>query len=143
MTTRYPVTLAPDDNDTVLATFPDVPGAVTYGKDADEALINAVDALETVFSGLIADRRDIPAPSPARGRRTVSLSLLGALKLAVYRAMRERGWRKADLARALALDPRQIDRLLDLRHRSTVAQLEQALKACGKRAEVATRGLAA
>lgn len=139
----YPVILTPDDNDTVLATFPDVPGAISFGETEAEALENAVDALETVFSGLIADRRDIPAPSPARGRRTVSLSLLGALKISVYRAMRERGWRKADLARAMEMNPRQIDRLLDLRHASTVAQLALALKVCGQRAEVETRALAA
>jgi len=53
--------------------------------------------------------------------------------------MRARGWRKADLARALHIDPRQIDRLLDLRHGSHVAQIEAALAACGqaKRAESA------
>jgi antitoxin HicB len=57
--------------------------------------------------------------------------------------MRERGWRKADLARALNIDPRQVDRLLDLRHASTVKQLEQALAACGKRADVSVRELRA
>jgi len=139
----YPVILAPDDNDTFLVTFPDVPGAISYGGTEAEALENAADALETVFSGLIGDRRDIPAPSRARGRPTVTLSLLGALKVSVYRAMRARGWRKADLARAMNLNPRQIDRLLDLRHASTVAQLALALKVCGRRAEVETRELAA
>jgi antitoxin HicB len=139
----YPVELHPDDNLTVFVTFPDVPGAASYGDDAESAMANAVDALETIISGLIADRRDIPAPSPARGRNIVSPSLLGRLKVNVYRAMRERGWRKADLARAMALNPRQIDRLLDLRHRSTVAQLELALTACGKRAEVELRDLKA
>lgn len=140
-TMDYPVNLAPDDNGTVLATFPDVPGAITYGADEGEALANAVDALETILSALITDRRDIPAPSPARGRKTVSPSLLGSLKINLYRAMRGRGWRKADLARAMALNPRQIDRLLDLRHSSTVAQLEQALAACGARVEVDLRQL--
>jgi antitoxin HicB len=139
----YPIDLRPDDNGTLLVTFPDVPGAITYGTDEGEALANAVDALETIFSGLITDRRDIPRPSPSRGRKTVSPSLLGSLKISVYRAMRERGWRKADLARALSLNPRQIDRLLDLRHGSTVAQLEQALAACGKRVEVDLRRLKA
>ena len=73
----------------------------------------------------------------------MSPSLLGSLKISVYRAMRERGWRKSDLARAMSLNPRQIDRLLDLRHSSTIAQLEQALTACGKRVEVNLRGLSA
>lgn len=139
----YPIDLRPDDNGTLLVTFPDVPGAITYGTDEGEALANAVDALETIFSGLITDRRDIPRPSRPRGRKTVFPSLLGSLKISVYRAMRERGWRKADLARALSLNPRQIDRLLDLRHGSTVAQLEQALLACGKRVEVDLRRLKA
>lgn len=139
---NYPVELS-DDEGTVLATFPDVPGAITYGETRAEALEHAADALETLFSALIADRKDIPEPSPARGRATVSPTLLGSLKIAVYRAMRARGWRKADLARALALNPRQVDRLLDLRHRSTIGQLEQALKACGVRAEVETRELEA
>ena len=142
-TMDYPVDLTPDDNATLLATFPDVPGAVTFGSDEEEALANAIDALETIFSALITDRREIPRPSPPRGRKTVSPSLLGRLKISVYRAMRERGWRKADLARAMSLNPRQIDRLLDLRHGSTVAQLEQALAACGKRVEVDLRELRA
>ncbi len=137
----YPVVMTPDDNETVMVTFPDVPGAITYGDDEKDALANAVDALETILSAYITDRMDIPAPSPAKGRPTVSPTLLGSLKVAVYTAMRGRGWRKADLARAMGLNPRQIDRLLDLRHASTVAQLEQALAVCGKRAEVETREL--
>lgn len=136
---NYPVMLAPDDNDTVLVTFPDFPEAASFGDDEAEALANAVDALETILSAYILDRKDIPDPSPANGRATVSLTLLGSLKLEIYRAMRARGWRKADLARAMGLNPRQIDRLLDLRHASTVAQLEQALTVCGRAVEVTAR----
>lgn len=139
---NYPVILTPDDNDTIMVTFADLPGA-TFGDDEAEALANAVDLLETVLAGYITDRQDLPAPSPAGDRRTVAPSLLGALKLSAYQAMRRRAWRKADLARAMGLNPRQIDRLLDLRHASTVAQLEQALAVCGARAEVAVRALAA
>lgn len=139
----FPVTLTPDDNDTILVTFPDVPGAITYGNDEAEALAHAVDALESVLSAMIADREDVPAPSPAEGRPTASPTLLGTLKVSVYQAMRARGWRKADLARAMGLNPRQIDRLLDLRHASTVAQLEQALTVCGMRASIEAVPLAA
>jgi antitoxin HicB len=139
----YPAEITRDDNDTILVRLPDLPGAISFGATEEEALENAVDALETILSGLIADRRDIPSAGGAAGRRTVAPTLLGSLKVAVYRAMRSRGWRKADLARALNLNPRQIDRLLDLRHRSTVAQLEQALTACGMRAEIGTRELRA
>jgi antitoxin HicB len=133
---RYPVELTPDDNDTVLVTFVDLPGA-TFGEDERDALDHAVDGLETILNSYMTDRQDIPPPSPANGRPTVAPTLLGALKLSVYQAMRARGWRKADLARAMGLNPRQIDRLLDLRHASTVAQLEQAMWVCGRRFDVA------
>jgi antitoxin HicB len=138
---NYPIELTPDDNGTVLAVIPDVPGAISYGDDATEALANAVDALESILSVFITDRRDLPAPSSGNGRPTVSPTLLGSLKVAVYQAMRARGWRKADLARAMGLNPRQIDRLLDLRHASTVVQLEQAMSVCGRKIEVDTSEL--
>jgi antitoxin HicB len=134
----YPVTLTPDDNDTIMVTFDDIPEAVTFGDDEADALTRAVDALETALASYVIDRRPIPRPGAARGARTVSPTLLGSLKLAVYEAMRSREWRKADLARAMGLNPRQIDRLLDLRHASTLAQLEQALAICGRRATIRT-----
>lgn len=139
----YPVELNRDDNGTILVTFPDVPGAITFGEDQEDTLEHAVDALETILLARMLDRKDIPAPSPAGGRPTVRPTLLATLKIMLYQAMQERGWRKADLARALGVNPRQVDRLLDLRHASTVKQLEHALAACGKRAEVATRALQA
>jgi len=138
---KFPVDLIPDDNGTILVTFPDLPEAITFGVDEAEALDNAADALAVAISGLIQDRREIPEPGCAEGRRSVSLNLLGELKVAVYRSMRARNWRKADLARALGVNPRQVDRLLDLRHASTVSQLESALKVCGRRAEIETREL--
>ncbi len=46
----YPMELELDANDTLLATFPDVPGAVTYGSDGAEAQMYAVGALVTIFS---------------------------------------------------------------------------------------------
>ena len=43
------MTLTPD-GDTVLVTFADVPEALTFGADEDEALLQTVDALETALS---------------------------------------------------------------------------------------------
>lgn len=139
----YPIELSQDDNGTILVTFPDVPGAVTFGEDENDALEHAVDALETMLLARMLGREDIPSPSLPNGRPTVRPTLLGTLKVMLYQAMRERGWRKADLARSLRVDPRQVDRLLDLRHASTVSQLEGALAACGKRADVSARDLKA
>jgi antitoxin HicB len=58
----YPVELK-DDDGTVLVEFPDVPEAITYGDDCDEALIHAVDALETMLWSKTKDKEPIALPS--------------------------------------------------------------------------------
>lgn len=132
----YPVDLEPDTNGTVLVTFPDFSEAVTFGEDESDALFRAVDALETVLGARIDDREDIPLPSPAAGRPCVILPALSAAKVLLYRAMREAGIRKADLARRLGWHGPQIDRLLDLNHASRLDQIEAALAVLGKRLSV-------
>ncbi len=83
----YPVTLTPDDG-TVLVTFAVVPEAITFGADEDEALLNAIDALETGLSFYVDVRKPLPVASqPATGQRTVRPSALECAKLGVYQAM--------------------------------------------------------
>ena len=66
----YPVTLTPDDNGTVLVTFTDVPEAITFGADEDEALLNAIDALETGLSFYVDERNRCPPPANlTRGKK--------------------------------------------------------------------------
>lgn len=132
----YPVELVQDDNNTVLVTFPDVPEAITFGADGDEALLRAVDALETALSGYVEARQSLPTPSPAAGRPTVCPSALESAKLGVYQAMTEQGIKKAELARRLGWHMPQVDRLFDLRHASRMDQIEAAARALGKHVEV-------
>jgi antitoxin HicB len=133
----YPVVLRPDDNDTFLVSFPDFPEAHTFGDTKEEALARAKDALATAIDAYIADRREIPAPSPIRSKHlTVTLPLLMGTKVALYSAMREKGVGKAELARRLDVHLPQVDRLLDVRHSSQLGQLESAFDAIGKRIEV-------
>ena len=97
----YPVTLNPD-GDTVLVTFADVPEALTFGGDEEEALLHAVDALETALSFYVEARKPLPVASkPRRGQRTVRPSALEGAKLGLYQAMTEQGIKKAELARRL------------------------------------------
>ena len=132
---RYAVNLRPDDNDTVLVTFPDFPEATTFGEDREDALLRAVDALETAIQGRIGDREEVPLPDAAAAL-AVELSIQASLKVLLYRAMRERDVRKANLARHLGWKAPQVDRLFDLRHASRLDQLEAAFAALGKRIEV-------
>jgi antitoxin HicB len=128
----YPVTLTPD-NGTVLVTFVDIPEAITFGADQDEALLNAVDALETGLSFYVDARKPLPTPSPpAPQQATVRPSALECAKLGVYQAMTEQGIKKAELARRLGWHMPQVDRLFDLRHASKMDQIEAAAHVLGK-----------
>jgi len=132
----YPVTLTPD-GDTLLVTFADVPEAITFGADEDEALLQAVDTLETGLSFNVESRKPLPLPSkPKRGQKTVRPGALKGAKLGLYQAMTEQGIRKAELARRLGWHVPQVDRLFDLRHASKLDQIETAARSLGRRVEV-------
>jgi antitoxin HicB len=135
----YPVELTPDDNDTLLVTFPDVPEAVTFGEDEAEALLMAEDALLVMLSAYMDDRQPIPEPSPLNGRPGVALKVAASAKIALYNALLAAGKRKADLARMLNLTAIQVDHLLSLHHKSRIEQIETALAALGKRLIVEMR----
>ena len=128
----YPVTLTPDEG-TEMVTFTDVPEAITFGMDEDEALLQAVDALESALTFYIEDRKLLPSPSkPKKAQKTVRPSALECGKLGVYQAMTEQGIKKSELARRLGWHMPQIDRLFDLRHASKLDQIEAAASALGK-----------
>jgi len=135
----YPVELTPDDNYTLLVTFPDVPEAVTFGEDEPEALLMAEDTLLVMLSAYMDDRQRIPEPSPLNGRPGVALKVAASAKITLYNALLAAGKRKADLARMLNLTAIQIDHLLSLHHKSRIEQIETALAALGKRLIVEMR----
>lgn len=133
MNLNYPVILERDTNGTVLASFPDVPEAHTFGDDKAEALLRAVDALETALSFYTDEGADLPkASKPRRGQRTVRPTAQACVALSIYQAMRDDGVRKSELARRLGWHMPQVDRVLDLNHASRLDQSEAALAALGR-----------
>ncbi|MGH8480178.1 MAG: type II toxin-antitoxin system HicB family antitoxin [Gammaproteobacteria bacterium] len=130
---EYPVVLEPVAEGGYVVTFPDVPEAITQGEDADEALMRAVDALETALEFYLEDRRPLPAPSEAKAGRVVRPRALTCAKLGIYQAMLDGHVGKAELARRLNWHLPQVDRLLDLGHASRIDQIEAAYAALGKR----------
>ena len=133
----YPVVLDAQPEGGFVVTFPDVPEAITQGEDEQEALLYAVDALETALSFYIDARKPLPAASKAKRRqRTVRPSALEGAKLGVYQAMTEQGIKKAELARRLGWHMPQVDRLFDLRHASRLDQIEAAARVLGRVLEV-------
>jgi len=134
---KFPVTLTKDDNGTVIAMFVDVPEAITFGTDEDEALLNAIDALETGLSFYVDERKALPVPSKAKkGQKTVTPSALECAKLGIYKAMTDEGIKKAELARRLGWHMPQVDRLFDLRHASKLDQIEAAAHVLGKKINI-------
>ena len=133
----YPAKFKPDENGAILVTFPDVPGAITFGYSEQDALAHAVDALETMLMAIIEDRDPIPAPSRLkRGQKSVRVPALTEAKLNLYQAMRAARVGKAELARRLNCHLPQVDRLLDLNHASRLDRLEAAFRALGKRLSI-------
>ena len=136
----YPVRLSRDTNGTILVTAPDFPEVTTFGVDAADALLRAVDAIATAIQGRISDSEDVPRPSMAKPRqKSVALPALIWAKLELYRVMRLTGTRKSDLARRLKVHPPQIDRLLDLNHDSRLDQIERAARAMGRELHIEMR----
>ena len=80
-----------------------MPEAITFGADEDEALLQAVDALESALSFYVDARQPLPmASKPKRGQRTARPSALEVANIGVYLAMTEQGIRKSELARRRA-----------------------------------------
>ena len=130
---HYPIQLE-DDDDAVLATSPDFPELTTFGVDRDEAVARAAYALEEAIAARIHDGKDIPLPSS--GPDYAVLSTLTAVKVMLYRGMKEQGIGKAELARRLGWHLPQVDRVLNLRHHSRLDQMDAALTAIGRRLNV-------
>lgn len=130
----YPVSIEPDaKTGSFTVTFDHLPGA-TEGGTIEEALANAVDALETVLSGYVDKRLPLPKPArPKRGQMTVRLSALGMAKVALYEGMRAKGIGRAELGRRMGWHLAQVDRVLDLCHSSKMEMVEAALGTIGYR----------
>jgi antitoxin HicB len=137
-TLAWPAKLISDDEGRVQVRFPDFPEALTDGADEAEALAEAADCLAEAVAARIADREDLPAPSPVRrGLYGVPLPPVLAYKAALFTAMRRDGVSKSELARRLGLDEKDIRRLVDPSYRgSKVERLHAALAACGITAQI-------
>ena len=129
----YPIQLE-DDDDTVLATSPDFLELTTFGADRDEAVARAAYALEEAIAARIHGGKDVPSSSG--GAEYAVLSMLTAVKVMLYRGMKEQGIGKAELVRRLGWHLPQVNRALDLRHRSRLDQMDAALSAIGRRLHI-------
>ncbi|MGQ0664362.1 MAG: helix-turn-helix domain-containing protein [Pseudomonadota bacterium] len=125
----YPIALK-RGRDGYVATFPDVPEAITGAARRAAALDAAADALVAALGGYVEAGRD---PAAVAGREVVCVPPLVAAKLALYTARQETGISNTALGMRLGVSEGAVRRLLDLDHRSHIGQVEAALAALGKR----------
>jgi len=132
----YPVTLT-QDGKFVKVNFPDIPEALTQGKDREEALVMAKEALELAMEFYFEDRRPVPEPSKAkRGQPVVELSASLSAKVLLLNEMLRQKVRPVELARRLQTSPQEVNRLTNIRHTSRIDGIAGALKALGKTMEI-------
>jgi antitoxin HicB len=129
----YPVNLRKDGK-FILVTFPDIPEAITQGKDRAEALTMAREALEISLDFYFEDHRPVPMPSkPKRGQAVVELPLSVAAKVLLLNEMLRQKVRPIDLARRIGTTKQEVNRLTDLKHATKIDRIDAALRALGKR----------
>lgn len=128
----------PGDKRGIVVSFPDVPEAITQGDDATDARAMAEEALGLALLSYPA--RGLPLPKArARGRELVPIAVAPdvAAKLAVLEAFAGARISKAEFARRLGKDEKEIRRILDPRHSTKLPALTEALRVLGKRLIVA------
>jgi antitoxin HicB len=130
----YPATLRREKRGGFTVQFPDLPEAITSGRDRADALLQAADCLEEAIAGRVADGLDVPVPTSARRTQVqVALPAPMAAKAALYLAIQEAGFTNSELGRKLGLDEKEIRRMLDPRHATRLSRIQTALDFLGKR----------
>jgi antitoxin HicB len=133
-TFAYPASFKRDDAGRILVSFPDFPTSHTDGANANEAMEEAIDCLGSTIAFAMADRTDVPKPSPVkRGQRLVPVPLWIVGKLALYWAIREIGITQSELARRLNVRETVVRRMLDPNHGTRTEKIQAALEVLGKR----------
>ena len=130
----YPCDIAgnADDGDGFVATFPDVPGAITGGFTFRETLIRAEDCLVAALGAIIDREGELPAPSPRQdGQELLTVQPVIAAQLDLYAAMRAQNISRADLAGRLGSSVAEVGKLLRLDYSTPISRVDQALHSLG------------
>lgn len=132
----YPVTVH-EEAGSVWVSCDDVPEMASAGDTVDEALLDAVEGLESALSLYVDRRQSIPLPSKGKaGQSIVRLPALTSAKIALWNTMLAQNVGKAELAHRLGVNRVQVDRLVDLLHGSKIEAVEHALAILGQRLAV-------
>ncbi len=131
ITLAYPASFTDEDGE-LIVTFRDIPEALTSGQNEEDAIEEACDALKVAIAGYLKEGKSIPRPSNvARGEHLIPVSPSLAAKAFLSDAMRAKEMTQVDLAVEMGVEPKQVQRILNPDHASTLASLSKALGAVG------------
>lgn len=138
MTFVYRARFEPGEKRGIVVTFPDVPEAITEGKNEADARRQAEEALGLAL--LTYPARGLALPkAKARGRDLIPVHVEAdvAAKLALLDAFRTARISKSEFARRIGKDEKEVRRLLDPGHPTKLGALTDALRKLGRRLVVA------
>ncbi|MBV8850913.1 MAG: type II toxin-antitoxin system HicB family antitoxin [Methylobacteriaceae bacterium] len=127
-----------------VVSFPDVPEAITQGRNEADARNMAAEALGMVLLTYLEQGRPLPKGSKRR-RDVVAITVEPevAAKLAVIEAFKTAQITQGELASRLGKDGREVRRILDPNHATKLPALIQALEALGRRLVIGVEEIAA
>lgn len=131
---NYPITIH-KENDHYWSSCKDLPEAHSAGDTIEELLANAQEGIQLALSIYVDQGREIPgATAPENDQQVVIYQPVQVIaKALLWNAMLGQGVRVADLARKLGVSHPTASRLVDFEHNSKIEQVENALKALGRR----------
>jgi antitoxin HicB len=133
----YPAVFEAEDEGGFTVTFPDVPGAITFGETREEAYELAQDALAIMLESAVRDGRIPPPASEAvPGQVIVEVTALDASKLSLGIEMNRVRITKTELAARLGVDEKEARRILAVGHNTKLDTLEAAFKAIGRKLSI-------
>lgn len=131
---RFPAQVEPNGIGGFIASFKDVPEALTEAATVEELKENALDALVTAIDFYIEDRRAFPKPSAAAEEDlVVELPASVIAKILLLNAMIETNTRPVDLARKLGVSRQEVNRITDLHHATKIDTIARALHALNRK----------
>ncbi|MDY5325018.1 MAG: hypothetical protein SPG96_08895, partial [Succinivibrio sp.] len=107
--------------------------AITEIWSMDELQDTAVDALVTVLEMYFEKNRVFLEPSkPKKNEVMVALPLIVVAKMLLLNVMVSSNIRPCDLARKMHIKPQEVNRIIDLQHKTKLDTIDSAMRALGK-----------
>ena len=133
---RYPVRIE-SDGDGFMASFRDIPEALTGAPTIEETRSMAADALLTSMEFYFEDKRPVPSPSKTKkGEELIDLPASVSAKVLLLNEMIAQKVGPSELARRVGATPQLMNRVLDLTHATKIDTIADALKALGRNMDI-------